>query len=126
MIRPISLRLSVALLPGGLGADSFALVGEDDVPVQLGRAHLVMLHELDGTLDSLEGEVLTALDETDHLGEQARDSRAVVGGTVDGDLVASDGDVGLELVLDKPQEPVALPKQGCHVQVGRDHQADLR
>ena len=124
--RVLADRVDVVLLSRGLGPDGLALVGEDDVAVKLGRAHVVVLHQLDRALETLGSEVLASLDEPDHLGEQARHGRAVVGRPVDGDLVASDGDVGLELVLDKSQEPVALPEQRCHVQIGRDDQADLR
>ena len=71
-------RVDVALLTCGLGPDRLALVGEDDVAVQRGGADVAVPHELDGALERLRRQVLAALDELDHLGEERRDGLRVV------------------------------------------------
>ena len=53
------------------------------------------------------------------LGEQRRDRLRLGGVARDGDLVAAHADVGVELLLDEPQQVVALAEQVDHGHVRR-------
>ena len=63
--------------------------------------------------------------EREQLGEQRRDGLRLGDVARDGDLVAAYRDVGLELVLDEPQEMIALAEQVDHVHLGWSDQVHL-
>ncbi len=124
--RVLADGVDVALLPGGLGPDRLALVGQDHVAVQRRGRALALTHELDRALDRWPARGSRRARRAGSSRRRAtRPSESRPAWPEMVIWLPRTRDVGLELVLDDAQQRVALAEQSGHVELGRDDESDL-
>jgi hypothetical protein len=101
-------------------------VSEQNVRVHGTGAALALAQHVHSALDVIGIETFALLHQRYHLSEQRRNGLTLGRRSLDRDLVAPNGDDGLELVLDQPEQAILLAQQIGHVQLRWDDETYLR